>query len=65
MRMRLTCDNGYYWLEVHIPWSALLEEEAVYIIDYRLVVDNHSLDYNPEENLKIIIRRICGNIDNN
>jgi len=50
----LTYDNGYYWTEVHIPWLTLLLEEAACIIDYRLVVDNRSLDYNPEENLKMI-----------
>lgn len=43
---------------VHTLKLALLQEETASIIDYRLVVDNHSLDYNPEENLKMIIKRI-------
>lgn len=58
--MSFTYDNGYYWTEVHIPRLVLLSEEAAYTIDYRRVVNNRSLDYNPEENLKIVIRKICG-----
>lgn len=47
----ITCDNGYYWTEVHILRLVLLEEIAR-VTDYRLVVGNHIPDYNPEENLK-------------
>lgn len=61
----VTYDNGYYWTEVHMPRLVLLLEEIACIIDYNLVVDNYSLDYNPEENLKMIIRRVCENTNNN
>lgn len=51
----LTRCNGYYWTEIRISKPAVLL--AACIIDiHHPVVDSHSLDYNPEWNLQMIIK---------
>lgn len=63
-RTYLTYGSGCYWTEVRIPRPAVLSEEAAHIIDHRLVVDSHSLDYNPEGNLQMLIRSVQYTINN-
>lgn len=56
--MDLTRDAGWYWSEVHIPGLAVPLKEAARVNECPLVADNRSPDYNPAENLKMIIGSI-------